>query len=150
MASIRGLLALTLATLAPISTGHATAAPRSPIAPVMVAVDTPSTVNGVDVACTGIGADTRAEPRWQAYGVRVEFSNARNEYLTGGAVRLRDHAGRDLLSVRCDAPWILLRLPDGAYQVEGWLPEMIAKPRSARFTTPAKAPLRVVLQFPEL
>jgi hypothetical protein len=147
MSSMRGLLALTLAVMSPAAAGYA--APP-PAAPIVVPVDRETTVNGVQVACTVIGSDARAEPRWQAYGVRVEFSNARNEYLTGGALRLRDHAGRDLLGVSCDAPWILLRLADGAYQVEGWLPEANAKPRSARFTTPTKTQLRVVLQFPEL
>lgn len=141
--SILGVLGLVVAATA--ATASAVAAP-----PQAVAVDAEATINGVGVACTGIGADSRADPRWQAYGVRVEFSNARNEYLAGGAIRLRDGAGRELLSVSCDAPWILLRLTDGPYRVEGWLPDQTAKPRSAPFTAPAKAPLRVVLQFPEL
>jgi hypothetical protein len=117
--------------------------------PVIVPVDAELKLNGVGVACTGIGADARALPKWQAYGVRVEFSNIRNEYLPGGAIRLRDAAGRELLSVQCEAPWILLQLPDGAYQVEGRLPDPNIKPRSARISTPTRAQQRVVLQFPD-
>jgi hypothetical protein len=111
-------------------------------------LDAPAVVNGVELACTGIG-QTRAEARWQAYGVRIEFSNARNEYLTGGAVVVRDAAGRELVNASCDAPWVLLRLPKGAYRAEGRLLGSAAKPRSAPFAPPASGQLRVVLQFPD-
>lgn len=116
--------------------------------PVALPVDAPTVVNGIEVACTGVG-QTRDEPRWQAYGVRIEFSNALNEYLTGGAIVVRDAAGRELVNVSCDAPWILLRLPNGAYRVEGRLLDSAAKPRSAPFTPPAGGQMRVVLQFPD-
>ena len=111
-------------------------------------VDAPTVVNGIDVACTGIG-QMRLEGRWQGYGVRVEFSNARNEYLTGAAIVVRDGAGRELMNVSCNAPWILLRLPKGAYRVEGRLLDSAAKPRSAPFSPPASGQSRVVLQFPD-
>jgi len=111
-------------------------------------VDSPTVVNDVALACTGIG-QTRDEARWRDYGVRVEFSNARNEYLTGAAVVVRDAAGRELINVSCDAPWVLLRLPPGAYRVEGRLLESAAKPRTAPFSPPASGQLRVVLQFPD-
>jgi hypothetical protein len=112
------------------------------------AADAPTIVNGVDLACTGIG-QTRKDTRWEAYGVRLEFSNARNEYLTGAVVVVRDARGRELVNVACDAPWILLKLPKGAYRVDGRLLESAAKPRSAPFRAPASGQLRVVLQFPD-
>jgi hypothetical protein len=117
-------------------------------APVALAVDAETTVNGVQVACTGVGG-TRSESRWTTYGVRVEFSNALNEYLVGGAIVVRDRTGRELLEVSCDAPWILLRLPKGAYRVEGRLLDSPAKPRSAPFSPPAAGQIRLVLQFPD-
>lgn len=120
--------------------------PAAAAEPVALAVDAEATASGVELACTGIG-QTRDDPRWQTYGVRVEFSNARNEYLAGGAITVRDQAGRELLTVSCAAPWILLRLPKGVYRIEGWLPDSAAKPRSARFTAPASGQVRVVLQF---
>lgn len=128
--------------------GSALAATPPPLAPVVLPVDSPTTVNGVEAACTGVG-QTRNDPQWQAYGVRVEFSNARNEYLVGGAIMVRDSAGRELVNVSCDAPWVLLRLPKGAYRVEGRLTGSDAKPRSAPFEAPAAGQLRVVLQFPD-
>ena len=124
------------------------ASSAAPGGPAALPLDAPTVVNGVDMACTGIG-QTRLEARWQGYSVRVEYSNARDEYLTGGAIVVRDAAGRELVNVSCDAPWILLRLPKGAYRVEGRLLESAAKPRSAPFTAPASGQLRVVLQFPD-
>lgn len=129
-------------------TGPATAASAAPSAPVALTVDAETTVGGVEVACTGVG-QTRAEARWTTYGVRVEFSNALNEYLVGGAVTVRDRAGRELLNVSCDAPWVLLRLPRGDYRVEGRLLDSPARPRSAPFSPPAKGQMRLVLQFPD-
>ena len=124
-------------------------APAAHAAPALVlTVDTEAIVNGVELACTGIG-QTREEARWQSYAVRVEFSNARNEYLVDGAIAVRDSAGRELLSVRCDAPWILLRLPKGAYRIEATLPGSVAKPRSAAVASPAQGQMRVVMQFPD-
>jgi len=125
--------------------GSAGAAEAGPVA---LALDTATTVNGIELACTGIG-QTRADARWQTYPVRIEVSNARNEYLVGGAITVRDATGRPLLSASCDAPWILLRLPKGAYQVEGRILDSAAKPRSAPFVSPADGQLRVVLQFPD-
>ncbi len=149
MSSICGAIVMATSTATSSPTLAAPPAGPAPM-PVAVAVDREQTVHGIEVACTGIGSDIRADPRWRRYGVRIEFSNARNEYLIGGAIRLRDRAGQELLSLRCDAPWILLRLPDGVYQVEGRLPDLGAKPRSSRFRTPAPTPLRVVLQFLDL
>lgn len=107
--------------------------------------DQPTTIGGVEVACTGIG-QTRDEARWQAFNVRIEVSNARNEYLGAGSIRLADASGAPLLQVRCEAPWVLLKLRPGAYRVEGRVRET-ASTRSARFAAPATGQTRIVLQF---
>lgn len=125
------------ATLAQPSTG-----------PAALPMDQSAAVNGIEVACTGVG-ETRDDPKWQAFGVRIEFSNAVNEYLGGGAIRLRDRAGAQLLEVSCDAPWILLKLPAGSYTVEGWVPGAPTKPRSAPLSPPGQGQARFVLQFPD-
>jgi hypothetical protein len=121
-----------------------------PAEPVALPVDMPQSVNGLDVACTGIGMDARNDPAWATYTVRVEFSNARNEYLTGGVVQLSDANGRELLRVSCDAPWVVLRLPQGRYRVSASMPETAAVPRSAALEAPDVGQLRVVLQFRDL
>jgi len=133
--------ALGAACLLVASAGDAAAQPAP------LALDTETTIAGVDVACTGIG-QTRLDPRWDAYPVRVEFSNARSEYLSDGEIALADAKGTPILDVRCEGPWILLKLKPGAYRVEGRIAN--AKPRTARFKPPAKGQMRLVLQFPDL
>ncbi len=135
-----GTLAAALAAIA-----VASAAPAADVT--SLPLDTPQTVGGYGVACTGIG-QTKHDPQWKAYAVRIEFSNALKEYLEGGRITVSSH-GKPILSVSCDAPWILLKLPAGEYVVEGTPLNSQAKPRSATFHPPAKGQLRLVLQFPD-
>jgi hypothetical protein len=104
-------------------------------------------LGGVEAACTGIGLDARDDPQWLAYPVRVEVSNALNEYLTGAIISVADEAGRPVLEANCGGPWLLLKLPAGRYRVIARLPGTDAKPRSATIDTPKTGQMRVVLQF---
>src|ERR1041384_6855772 len=78
-------------------------------------MDTPVIINGVDTACTGI-ADSKDDPRWQTYPVRIEFSNGGSQYLAGAHVSLAEK-GRVLAELDCQAPWVLFKLPPGSYSV---------------------------------
>lgn len=127
----------------------ASAAPSTPTAtaPTALAVGEQTHAGGVGVACAGIGRADREDSRWAAYNVRVEFSNPRAEYLVGAAVAVRDAKGRVLLTTdRCEAPWVLLQMPTGAYIVEARLGEIT---RSVRVLAPKAGQQRVVLQFPD-
>jgi hypothetical protein len=126
----------------------AAAAVAIALTPTVVPVDGETVVEGVPVACTGIG-QTKADPKWGAYPVRIEFSNAAREYLRGGEVTVFDAKGAPILAVSCDAPWILLKLPKGAYSLEGRPLDSPAKPRTARFSPPASGQMRLVLAFPD-
>jgi len=114
-----------------------------------LALDTVTTIGDVEVACTGVG-QTRNDPKWQAYPVRIEFSNSKNEYMAPGEVVVSDARGHEVVRVGCDGPWLLMKLQPGAYSVEARLPDTTAKPRTAPFNAPTKGQLRVVLQFPDL
>jgi len=114
---------------------------------VALPLDQERNVDGVGVACTGIG-QTKADPRWLAYSVRLEFSNPAREYLANEAVAVSDPSGRRMVAVSCEGPWILVKLPAGAYRATAWLPRSPESPVSASFRAPAKGQLRVVLQFP--
>ena len=110
-------------------------------------VDQETVVDGVPAACTGF-AQTKADPRWAAYPVRIEFANPAAEYLSSGEVVVTDARGKPVVAARCQAPWILLKLPTGAYKVEGRVPGSDAPSRSAPFRSPAGGQARVVLTFP--
>lgn len=114
-----------------------------------MALDAVTTVDGVEAACTGVG-QTRLDPKWQAYPVRIEFSNARREYMAPGEATVTDVAGHTVIAIGCDGPWLLLKLKPGAYRVEARLPETAAKPRTSPFKAPASGQLRVVMEFPDL
>lgn len=139
---------LTMFSTPVVALGLMLAAAPAGAEPVDMPLDQPTTLNGIEAACTGVG-QTREDPQWSTYGVRIEFSNALSEYLGSGAIRLSDRSGTTLLEARCDAPWILLRLPPGAYRVEGWIPGASVKPRSAPISPPRSGQTRFVLQFPD-
>jgi hypothetical protein len=122
----------------------AAAPPEATVLP----VDGETVIAGIAAGCTGIG-ETKNDPKWATYPVRIEFANAAREYLSGGEITIFDARAHPLLSLRCDAPWILLKLPSGAYRVEGRVPDSPAKPRSAPFKPPAKGQMRLVLTFPD-
>jgi hypothetical protein len=110
-----------------------------------VAMDNPITINGIDTACTGI-ADSKDDPRWKSYPVRIEFSNGGSQYLAGAHVTLAK--GRNILAdLDCQASWVLFRLPPGSYSVTATILGSSAKPRMAKFSPPKRGQKRVVLQF---
>lgn len=142
-------LALSLALAAGLPATAVSKEAVNEVAPTqIVPLDTETTINGVQVACTGIG-QTRNDPKWAAYPIRVEFSNAKNWYMTDAAVALLDAKARSVLTVRCDGPWVLLKPSPGTYAVYAMLADSDAMPRSASFTVPKHGQKRVVLQFPD-
>jgi hypothetical protein len=118
-------------------------------APTAVPLDGEATVGGVGVGCTGIG-ESKLDPKWQAYPVRVEFSDANNAYLANEVLTVRNASGAELLTVFCEGPWILLKLPPASYSVVGRVPGTSAQPRTANFRPPSHGQMRLVLKFPDL
>ena len=110
-----------------------------------VAMDTPININGVDTACTGI-ADSKDDPRWQTYPVRIEFSNGSSQYLAGAHVSLSKR-GAVIAELDCQAPWVLFKVSPGSYTVTASILGSSAKPRTAKFSPPKRGQKRVVLQF---
>jgi hypothetical protein len=116
--------------------------------PVHIALDHEETVAGIGVACTGIG-QTKDDPKWLAYPVRVEFAGAGGEYLANETLVLSGAKGAQLLAVSCDGPWILLKLPPGkSYRVDGQVGASAEETVSARVKAPGHGQARVVLSFP--
>lgn len=112
-------------------------------------VDRPITVAGIEAACTGVG-ETRMDPRWLGYSIRLEFSNARNEYLAGEEVTLYDAANRPIAAFACADPWLLLDLPPGTYLVEARITgEADLGIRRVAVHPNAQGQQRVVIQFPD-
>jgi hypothetical protein len=112
-----------------------------------IPLDSEQVIGGIAIACTGVGQG-KADPRWLAYPVQVEFALPGGDYLADEALSVIDHAGRTLASVSCEGPWILLR-PEapGDYTFKGWVPGAFGS-RGGAFHIPAKGRSRLVLHFP--
>ena len=112
-------------------------------------MDTPITLGTVETACTGIG-EGKDDPRWASYPIRVEFSNAGSQYLSGAHVKLADAAGKPLAEFDCLGSWVLLRVPRGIYTVSATVDGQNVPARSAKFEPPASGQKRIVLQFTDI
>lgn len=142
--NIIGLAVLTLTALPAVAIAQ-------PSPPVPVPLDGQAVIDGIEVGCTGIGSDARSNPRWQAYPIRVEAAEVGGDYLAYETVTLAQAGGPPILSVRCEGPWVLFRLPAGrAYNVEGRAdgPAGGGATASAHFRVPSQGQARVVLRFP--
>src|SRR3954447_2293827 len=118
-----------------------------PVSADPLAMDNPTTINGVEVVCTGIGSG-QDDPRWASYPIRVEFSNGGAQYLAGAHVTLRSGAA-ELASFDCSGSWVLFRLKPGNYKVSASLTDQPGSgERSTTFSPPASGQKRVVIQFP--
>jgi len=109
--------------------------------------DEPTTVNGVDVACTGVGDEARNDPRWRDYAVRIEFAGGEAQYLADLDIAITDSGGAEVVEARCNSPWLVADLSPGKYVVTGTFQGLT---KTAKFTAPASGQARVVVRFPEV
>lgn len=109
--------------------------------------DTPVEVKGVELACTGIGDEAQSDPRWKSFPVRLEFAGGKAQYLADVEAAVFNVAGEELFKVRCDSPWLLVRLPAGKYQVKGSFRDIV---KIANFMSPKKGQARIIVRFPEI
>src|ERR1700733_11346277 len=117
--------------------------------PVRVPLDHETTVAGIGVACTGIG-QTKNDPKWQAYPVRVEFAGPGGEYLADETLRVVDSRDQMLLEVGCEGPWILLKLTPGQrYTLSARVTGSGAGTKDTPITVPTHGQGRFVLTFPD-
>lgn len=109
--------------------------------------DEPTTVNGYELACTGVGDEAKEDARWPAFPVRIEFANRDAQYLSDVDVTVSDSHGEALFTVRCESPWFLAKIPPGKYTVAGTFQGLT---KTAKFTAPASGQARVVVRYPEV
>ena len=75
--------------------------------------DTPTTINGVETVCTGVGS-AKDDPRWAAYPVKIVLATTGGANLANAHVSL-SQGGKDVAGLDCDAPWILFKPAAGSY-----------------------------------
>ena len=106
-------------------------------------------VAGVPVACTGVG-QSRHDPRWAAYPVRIDFATPKGHLLADVMLSLSRADGTAMLEVECVGSQVLFKLPPGSYRVEGRLKKSPqVKPQTATLSPPATGQRVTVLRFPD-
>lgn len=108
----------------------------------------PTQVNGIGTVCTGIDSDTRAEPQWLTYPLRLEFAAGNRAYIADEQVTITGAKGAVSLDVHCAAPWVLAKLAPGKYSVTATIPRGASQ--KVTVIVPPSGQKRVVLHFPEV
>ena len=112
-----------------------------------MAMDRPVPMNGLETVCTGVG-ETKDDPQWLSYPIRIEFSNGGAQYLSGATVRIS--RGADTIgSLDCAGAWVLLKGAPGEYRVDVTIDNSSAKAVNASFKMGSGGQKRIVLRFPD-
>jgi hypothetical protein len=127
-----------VAMLASVANAQDTRTPSFP-------VDQPMSMRAIEAVCTGITSDARADPRWAAYPLRIEFVGAGGEFLADAQVTL-SKGDEALAAVNCSGSWVLFKVMPGAYSVSA---EIAGVTKTSRVTVGANGQARVVLRFTE-
>lgn len=110
-----------LASMAGVATlAIAPALAQAPGAVSSLPYDTPTVVNGIDSVCTGTGDSDENNQRWATYPVKIVLAGKGGQYLAGANVTVKQGT-KALLTVNCNGPWILFRLPPGRYNLSATL-----------------------------
>src|SRR5256885_15090352 len=80
--------------------------------------DTPTTINGVEAVCTGVGS-AKDDPRWSAYPVKIVLATTSGANLANAHVSLskggKAKESQEVAGLDCDAPWVLFKPPAGSF-----------------------------------
>jgi hypothetical protein len=82
--------------------------------------DQPVMIGGVETVCTGVGS-AKDNPAWSAYPVKLVFADPSGANLAQVHLSV-SQGGRPLVETECDAPWLLMKLPPGTYNVAATVP----------------------------
>jgi len=101
-------------------------------------------VHGIHMVCTGTTNDVRTDPRWRDYALKLEFVGEHGQYLGDEQVTV---SGNNLdVSVHCGGPWVLMKLPAGAYHLSADVADAGHKDMTAKVGDKGQA--TVIFRFP--
>ena len=108
--------------------------------------DTPTTINGVETVCTGVGS-AKDDPRWSAYPIKIVLATTGGANLANAHVSLTK-GNQEVAGLDCDAPWILFKPPAGSYTATASLIGSNNSAHASFSTSGSGAQKEVTLQFP--
>jgi len=107
-------------------------------------LNSPTKVDGVEAVCTGIGENEENNPKWAVYPLKIETVGKGAQWLADTDVSVLQ-GETQVFAAHCGAPWLLLKLAPGKYQVS-------ATSAGESATTKAYSPRHgqgtVILRFP--
>jgi hypothetical protein len=80
------------------------------------AADEEKTYGDVTYVCTGIGEE-RDNPDWARYPAKVMLTTKSGAYVANAEITIQDEKGERVLEASCNAPWLLVDLKPGRYEV---------------------------------
>jgi hypothetical protein len=135
------LVPILLAASAAVATENSAMSRPSALLP-----DIPTKVGNVEAVCTGIGLDSRQNPAWLAYPLKVEFVGRGGQYL-GDVHMALSQRKKVLAQISCGGPWVLFQAPAGRYEIEA---NTEGKLVSSPAVVSANGQSRIILRFPDL
>jgi hypothetical protein len=112
-------------------------------------MDAPVKMGSVTAVCSGVGSD-KDNGQWNAYPIKLEFSNGSGQFVSGENVKLMNQTGATIAEFDCTGPWILLQLPKGSYSAAAMISGSTNPARNVKFSPPATGQKRVEIQFPSI
>jgi hypothetical protein len=104
----------------------------------------PKTIGGIETMCDGSSLNDRSDGNSGGYTLRLEMVGKGGQYLGGETVTVKGNGHE--VSVSCQGPWVLMKLPAGAYQVAADVPD--AGHKEMRVTVPASGQNVAMMTFP--
>ena len=80
-----------------------------------LAVNEPGFIEGIETVCGGVSRNDRNDTKWRAYSLRLEFVGNGGQYLGDETVTITGNERE--ISVDCQGPWVLMKLPAGSYDI---------------------------------
>lgn len=114
------------------------------LAATAIPLNTPTTVNGIEAVCTGIGDEAQRDERWKTYPLKIVLAGKGGQFVADADVTL-SQSGKDVVSVHCEGPWVLVKVPAGRYRITGALDGITAETDA---DAPASGQGRAILRFP--
>jgi len=114
--------------------------------PDKLSTNAPTSIDGVETVCTGIGYSQEHDPRWMAYPLRVEVVGKGGQWLADADITL-SNGKTQVLDVHCGAPWLLAKVPPGRYEITGSIPR--GSRASVMAYVSATGQARAILRFPD-
>jgi hypothetical protein len=108
--------------------------------------DTPTTVDGIEMVCTGVGS-AKDDPRWSAYPVKIVLATTSGANLANAHISLIKN-NKEVAGLDCDAPWILFKPPAGNYTATASLIGGGGSAHASFNTSGSGAQKEVTLLFP--